>query len=277
MKKYSITPNIKTQTGFSLVDILVGMVIALLGVIIIFQVFAVSEGIKRTTTSGGDAIQNGAYALYTLERSLKSAGYGIFFSTNLATVQPDPPALSVPVTIMPSGSATISDSLVLHYRQGWDYGPFPPDPTSFASIVPPAVTTETLSVNANAQLISTVSGVGTVISDGIVLMKAEYGVDLNGNGWIDPNEWNQAVPPSTFSVLAVRLAVVTRSAQPEKPSAGGGACDTTTTYPTWVDSASIPLDISAGLGLFTPGDSWKCYRYKTFENTVPLRNVMWRP
>jgi len=39
-------------------------------------VFEVSEGIKRTTTSGGDAQQNGAIALYVMEHDLRNAGMG---------------------------------------------------------------------------------------------------------------------------------------------------------------------------------------------------------
>jgi hypothetical protein len=42
-------------------------------------------------------------------------------------------------------------------------------------------------------------------------------------------------------------------------------------FPTWIDSATVPLDLTANLGL-AAGDDWKCYRYKTFETTVPLRN-----
>jgi len=71
------TPTQKRSSGFSLVEILVGMVMGLLGMIIIFQVFEVSEGIKRTSTSGGDAMQYGALALFTLERDLRMAGAGI--------------------------------------------------------------------------------------------------------------------------------------------------------------------------------------------------------
>jgi len=37
------------------------------------QVFQVSEGIKRSTTSGGDAQQNGVIALYSMERDFKNA------------------------------------------------------------------------------------------------------------------------------------------------------------------------------------------------------------
>src|SRR5437867_8022049 len=62
--------------GFSMVELLVAMLIGLIGMIIIFQVFEVSEGIKRTTTSGGDAQQNGAVALYVLEHDLRNAGMG---------------------------------------------------------------------------------------------------------------------------------------------------------------------------------------------------------
>lgn len=271
MKKNPDSLRIKANAGFSLVEVMVGMVIALLGIIIIFQVFSVSEGIKRTTTSGGDALQNGASALFTLERSLKEAGYGLFSSTNQAPLPADP-AGTAPVTITPGGAA-VADSFTIRYRQNWDFGSFPPDPVVFPSAAPPALTLETVSVNNLAQLVSDVNG---VISDGIALLKAEYGTDANGNGIIDANEWTQAQPANVLAVYAVRIAVVARSAQPEKPSVAGGACDTTTAPPTWIDSATVPLNLSGNMGL-AAGDDWKCYRYKTFETTVPLRNVIWRP
>jgi len=62
--------------GFSLVELMVAMVIGLIGMIIIFQVFEVSEGIRRTTTAGGDAQQNGTIALYQMEHDLRNAGMG---------------------------------------------------------------------------------------------------------------------------------------------------------------------------------------------------------
>lgn len=272
MRKTPDNLRIRAYAGFSLVDVMVGMVIALLGVIIIFQVFSVSEGIKRTTTSGGDALQNGASALFALERLLKEAGYGIFSSTNLAPLPADPLG-TAPATITAGAAANIPDSIIMRYRQNWDFGSFPPDPAAFPAAVPPALTVETITVNNQAQLVSDVNG---VISDGIVLLKAEYGTDANGNGVIDANEWTQAAPANVLSVYALRIAVVARSVQPEKPSVAGGACDTTTVFPTWIDSAAVPLDLSGNVGL-AAGDDWKCYRYKTFENTVPLRNVAWRP
>ena len=72
--------------GFSLVEILVAMVISLMGVLIIFQVFEVSEGIKRTSTGGGDAQQNGLLALVAIERDARMSGFGINYAPLLGCV-----------------------------------------------------------------------------------------------------------------------------------------------------------------------------------------------
>lgn len=68
--------NIHRSAGFSLVEIMVGMVIGLISTIIVMQVFALFEGQKRTSTSGSDAQTNGGIALYTIERDMRMAGYG---------------------------------------------------------------------------------------------------------------------------------------------------------------------------------------------------------
>jgi type IV pilus assembly protein PilW len=63
--------------GFSLVELLVAAAIGIIASLAIFQVFAVFEGQKRTTTSGGEAQTSGTLALFTVERELRQAGYGI--------------------------------------------------------------------------------------------------------------------------------------------------------------------------------------------------------
>lgn len=65
------------QYGFSLVEIMVGMAIGLLGMVVILQVFSVTESGKQTTTGGGDAQQKAALSLHTIEHDLRMAGYGI--------------------------------------------------------------------------------------------------------------------------------------------------------------------------------------------------------
>jgi len=66
-----------TQAGMSLVELMVASVIALLGVVVIFQVFATNETVRRSATSGSDEQISGLIALSLLEREIKTAGYGI--------------------------------------------------------------------------------------------------------------------------------------------------------------------------------------------------------
>jgi len=69
-------PGPTRERGLSLVEILVGVLIAMIGIVVIFSVLAVAEARKRTTTAGSDAQTAGAIALFSLERDLKQAGYG---------------------------------------------------------------------------------------------------------------------------------------------------------------------------------------------------------
>jgi type IV pilus assembly protein PilW len=58
-------------------EMLVGIGIGMICVIIIFQVVALWENSKRTTTAGSDLQINGTLATYSLERDLKLAGLGL--------------------------------------------------------------------------------------------------------------------------------------------------------------------------------------------------------
>jgi type IV pilus assembly protein PilW len=67
----------RTQQGFSLVEIMVGLVIGMLSMLVVLQFFSNAEARKRTTTGGADAQTSGAVALYMLERDTKMAGWGM--------------------------------------------------------------------------------------------------------------------------------------------------------------------------------------------------------
>ncbi|HEY3327928.1 MAG TPA: PilW family protein [Novimethylophilus sp.] len=75
-------PSQSITAGFSLVEIMVGMVIGLIGIMVIMHVTVVSQGRQRTTTGSDDAQNNGAIALYGMQRDIRQGGYGIS-ETNL--------------------------------------------------------------------------------------------------------------------------------------------------------------------------------------------------
>ena len=64
------------ERGLSLVEILVGVAIGMIGVVAIFQAVAVWTKHTQTTSSGGDAQIAGTLALFNIERDLKQAGHG---------------------------------------------------------------------------------------------------------------------------------------------------------------------------------------------------------
>jgi len=66
----------KVERGFTLVEVMVGMLIGLIGIIVIFQVLQLTESRKRTTTAGSDAQIAGSIAMFSLERDLKLGGFG---------------------------------------------------------------------------------------------------------------------------------------------------------------------------------------------------------
>ncbi|MEH0166857.1 PilW family protein [Roseateles microcysteis] len=65
------------QAGFTLVELMVGVVVGLLATLMIAKVLGFAEGQRRSATSGSDSQVNGGLAIYSLDRQLKMAGYGV--------------------------------------------------------------------------------------------------------------------------------------------------------------------------------------------------------
>lgn len=65
------------QRGFSLIELMVGVVIGLLTVLVITQVMTLAEGKRRTVSMGSDAQINGALALFTMQRDIEQSGSGM--------------------------------------------------------------------------------------------------------------------------------------------------------------------------------------------------------
>lgn len=76
MQSCTRRPSRSRSHGLSLVEILVGVAIGLIGTVAIFQAVAVWSKHTATTTSGGDAQVAGTLALFNIERDVKQAGHG---------------------------------------------------------------------------------------------------------------------------------------------------------------------------------------------------------
>ena len=388
----------RAARGFSMVELMVAMTIGLIGVIIIFQVFETSEGVRRTTIAGGDAQQNGAIALYSLEHDLRNGGMGVndtpYAGCNivgydsarstpnfptagntmvLAPVQitfgadaqtPDSISVFYGSQIQIANSTTLAanmtsptSQLVLQTRFGYRLGDLllvsePGKNCVFMEVTGlPTTSGDTNKVNHDTLTYSlsggasvgsrfnpaggmgvTYDGVNTssvarvfnlgnlhddlnfpasqnvtvpvyntyaisssktltvqnefvisggvpavnAVADNIVHMRAEYGLDDGAGGTANDGIVDHyvsdvsGIPNWPQVVIAVHIAVVARSAQPEIGSGGVGTCDSTTTAPSWSGGGGArSFDLSAD-------PNWQCYRYRTFETTVPLRNWLWR-
>ncbi|MFO1308192.1 MAG: PilW family protein [Burkholderiales bacterium] len=87
------------QAGISLIELMVGVVIGMLAVLVIYQTFAVAEGVKRQTISAGDAQQTGMLATYLLGVEFANAGNGI--STNIGDLVSCPDTKDIKTTMRP--------------------------------------------------------------------------------------------------------------------------------------------------------------------------------
>lgn len=74
--KLLLNNRVSAQEGFSLIELLVSIVIALIMSAAIFTAMSNSTGLKRTTTSVNDIDQTGAILSYQLDKLLRSAGSG---------------------------------------------------------------------------------------------------------------------------------------------------------------------------------------------------------
>ena len=116
-------PARRGQRGFSLIEILVAMVIAMIAVVIMMEVLLSSDQRTRTSNAGNDALGTGAVMLHMLRRDVQQAGYGIntinLLGCNLTTpsgaaVPLAPVVINPAATLVPAGDAN-TDPLIVIY------------------------------------------------------------------------------------------------------------------------------------------------------------------
>lgn len=116
-------PCAPRSAGFGLVEVMVAVVISMLAILVMLQQLSVFEGNKRTTTGGADAQNNGAIALYSLQRDIRQSGFGIawpaLFNCSAAlssggTVPVVPVIINPATSVIPAGDAD-TDTLLVFY------------------------------------------------------------------------------------------------------------------------------------------------------------------
>jgi len=105
--------RIGAERGVGLIEIMISIVISMLLVLVIYQIYEISEGQKRTITAGSDAQQNASYGLYVLSRDLAVAGNGI--ASAAATLDQCAKLRPLPVLIEAGASASDPDSVTVLY------------------------------------------------------------------------------------------------------------------------------------------------------------------
>lgn len=103
------------------------------------------------------------------------------------------------------------------------------------------------------------------VINGVIALRAVYGRDTNGDGIIDA--WDNTNPASSKEVLAVRFGLVVRSGNYEKQ-----IVTNSDSIRLWSDGPSVAL---RGEGESDVNNRDKHYRYKVYQTTIPLRNVIW--
>lgn len=119
--------------------------------------------------------------------------------------------------------------------------------------------------NNTLEEVDKLSNTSTVIADGVIGLKAQYGI-TNGStatvsSWVDATDGFATPSASDMArVHAVRIGLIIRTRERDNSCASS-----TASVPYWPDGPA--LDVSANT-------DWKCYSYRSFNQIIPMINVV---
>ncbi len=181
-------------------------------------------------------------------------------STGAYTVQPKAASGVLPGTVFGTDSPVVNVGTLAYRRYGVD---------------------ATQRLRAESFDAASGSWLASTLAEGVVNLQLQYGFDARAGAQATPQvtRWSDAMIDADGNgkagnagdwqrMLAVRFAVVTRSAQRKDE-----ACDAQA--PTWMAG-------SAGTGELEPTTikvdhlaDWRCWRYRVLQTEVALRNQLW--
>lgn len=133
----------------------------------------------------------------------------------------------------------------------------------------------------NLRLVQNSGGdVAQPIADGVDQMYALYGIDTTGNGqqntWVSPSGATYGIanvtPATMKTIVSVRIALVLRGEYYDKNNGVAVTPSTLTLFSGLTTSAGTALPALTKVINLQPADQQ--YRYRVFEFTVPLRNMI---
>ncbi len=125
-------------------------------------------------------------------------------------------------------------------------------------------------VDNNLVLEQPLLGRSAVLARGVVALRVQYGASNVGGstltGWFGPTDtgWGAVTPANIGQLRALRVGLVGRHPQKDKPDPVSGECIASSSKPVLFGTTVEP-DVS----------DWKCYRFHTATLVVPLRNMVW--
>lgn len=195
-----VIPNRRCQTGLSLVELMIGMV---LGLIIIAAIFNIYTGTSRSArfTEGLQTMQeNGRYGVSILQRSFRLAGYS-----------PMPTVNGSPLDAIDMTSS--SDTTIVTQSQ------LPFDCNGSATTTSGGVAINTYTLNTETNQLTCKGNVGNTampVVDGVEEFRVLYGVDGDGDETSTAPQRYVPYDSSLASneVVALRFALLVNSGKP---------------------------------------------------------------
>ena len=245
----------KRARGFSLVELMVGLVISLIVALVAYAVLKGSAQAARRVVDNESAWHGAKLALLSMGKNLQEAGYLIDLTAPGAVAPIAAAAQNATAYTAPSGFPSLQISTI----------------TNTSGI--PGVNTLSNSVwdiyisptTANPALRQTVTPGGTVTeyADGIVAMRFQFTCASATAQYYTP-----ACPGGVSDAKSVQIAMLSRGILPDP--AGKVVALPAYTFP---DGSIYTVPSTGGQGCV--GGNCTLYRHQLFVTEVPLRNLYW--
>ena len=197
----------KNQTGFSLIEMMVAMLIGLFLMGGVVSVYISSSQSSRINDSLRTLQENGRFALASLKNTILMAGYVDSYDPS---VQIDP---------FPGGAADFNQKVTVRYESDVDCTG---TPTPLVAAPGVRVANNTLELNGGElRCVGNAGGAGVVIIDGVDQMQFLYGLDDDGDEIADRYVTAGVVTAATGwqdKVSSVRVSLLLNSTNAIKPA-----------------------------------------------------------